>query len=560
MIRHRISTLHTTFLGALSITALFISFACGGGGSSTQVPAPQDKSISVTLSGNGAGSVASTDGEINCGKSCSNSYPVGSVITLNATPASGSTFAGWSVGCSGTAATCTVTVASGSAVTAQFQLVNYTLTVAHSGTGVGTVTSSDGAVNCGTACSAACTSGGSVTLTAVAAPGSNFAGWSGGGCSGTAPTCTVNMGAAEAVTAQFTLQNYTLTVARNGTGSGSVTSSDGTINCGTTCSAAYANGTSVVLTAVAASGSAFTGWSGGGCSGTASQCSVSVTAVSTVTATFTVIPSYALTVSNLASGAGIVTSSDGQINCGSSCSGGYISGTSVTLTASPNSVSNFGGWSGGNCIGTVSTCTVDVSAAVTVTATFSSFGGEIAAWGDSLTYGNQDGTGTTYPSVLAQLTTRSVYNGGVSGESSTQIAARMLDDTSRYGDLTIIWAGRNNSEDESAVLGDIASMVAVLPEPKHFLVLSILNACYEGNIESTAYSQIIALNQALQAAYPNNYLDIRSLLVAQYDPSSPEDVFDHSIDVPPTSLRFDNLHLNAAGYTFVAGQISRAIY
>jgi lysophospholipase L1-like esterase len=100
----------------------------------------------------------------------------------------------------------------------------------------------------------------------------------------------------------------------------------------------------------------------------------------------------------------------------------------------------------------------------------------------------------------------------------------------------------------------------VLPEPKHFLVLSILNACYEGNIESTAYSQIIALNQALQAAYPNNYLDIRSLLVAQYDPSSPEDVFDHSIDVPPTSLRFDNLHLNAAGYTFVAGQISRAIY
>jgi lysophospholipase L1-like esterase len=285
-----------------------------------------------------------------------------------------------------------------------------------------------------------------------------------------------------------------------------------------------------------------------------------VTAVSTVTATFTVIPSYALTVSNLASGAGTVISSDGQINCGNSCSGDYISGTSVTLTASPNSVSNFVGWSGGNCIGTASTCTVDVSAAGTVTATFSSFGGEIAAWGDSLTFGNQDGTGTTYPGVLAQLTTRSVYNGGVSGESSTQIAARMLADTSRYGDLTIIWAGRNNSEDESAVLGDIASMVAVLPEPKHFLVLSILNACYEGNIESTAYSQIIGLNQALQAAYPNNYLDIRSLLVAQYDPSSPEDVSDHSIDVPPASLRFDNLHLNAAGYTFVAGQISRAIY
>ena len=560
MIPQCVSSLKSLFVLALSAAVLFLSSACSAGGGTQAPPVPQDMSVAVSLSGSGAGTVSSGDGNIKCGASCSSSYPVGSTITLTAVPASNSTFVGWSVGCTGTATTCTVTVASGGeAVTAQFALQDYTLTIAHSGSGAGTVTSGDGAINCGTLCSAPYASGSSVTLTAVAASGSNFAGWSGGGCSGTAATCTVTIGAAETVTAQFTLQNYTLTVARNGTGSGTVTSSDGTIHCGTACSAPYADGTSVTLTAVAASGSAFTGWTGGGCSGTASECSVSVTAASTVTATFTVTPSYTLTVSNIAPGAGTVTSSDGQINCGSTCSGGYISGSSVTLTASPNSVSNFVGWSGGGCNGTATTCTVSISAAATVTATFSSFGVEIAAWGDSLTLGNQDGTGTTYPGVLAQLTARSVYNGGVSGQSSTQIATRMLADTSRYGDLTIIWAGRNNYWSQEVVLADIASMVYQLPSPRHFLVLSVLNASYEG-IGTTGYNEVIALNQALQAAYPNNYLEIRSLLVAQYDPTSGQDISDHAMDVPPTSLRFDNLHLNAAGYTFVAGAVSRAIY
>ena len=43
-----------------------------------------------------------------------------------------------------------------------------------------------------------------MTLTAAAVPGSNFAGWSGGGCSGTGATCTVTMSADTAVTATFT--------------------------------------------------------------------------------------------------------------------------------------------------------------------------------------------------------------------------------------------------------------------------------------------------------------------------------------------------------------------
>jgi endoglucanase len=76
-----------------------------------------------------------------------------------------------------------------------------TLTVTRAGTGTGTVTSAPAGINCGTACSAAFPNGTSVTLTAAAAAGSTFAGWS-GACSGTAG-CTVGMTQARAVTAAF---------------------------------------------------------------------------------------------------------------------------------------------------------------------------------------------------------------------------------------------------------------------------------------------------------------------------------------------------------------------
>jgi beta-xylosidase len=87
-----------------------------------------------------------------------------------------------------------ISVAGGGSVT------NYTLTVSKGGTGSGTVTG--GGINCGTTCSASYPSGSSVTLTAAAASGSTFAGWS-GACSGTSATCTVTLDANKSVTASF---------------------------------------------------------------------------------------------------------------------------------------------------------------------------------------------------------------------------------------------------------------------------------------------------------------------------------------------------------------------
>ncbi len=80
----------------------------------------------------------------------------------------------------------------------------------------------------------------------------------------------------------------TLNVVKNGSGSGTVTSSPAGINCGATCSASFGGGTVVTLTATPASAaSIFTGWLGGGCTGT-STCTKTLSASANVSATFAV--------------------------------------------------------------------------------------------------------------------------------------------------------------------------------------------------------------------------------------------------------------------------------
>jgi hypothetical protein len=157
------------------------------------------------------------------------------------------------------------------------------LSMTTAGTGVGTVTSDPPGISCGTSCSYSFADGTSVSLFAKPAKGSSFSGWS-GACSG-AGVCTVSMGQPRSVVATFTLHSPTLTVAKMGKGSGSVTSSPSGISCGPTCSHSYSYGSSVKLAAKPAMGSAFAGWSGS-CAGKAATCTVSMTAARSVLASF----------------------------------------------------------------------------------------------------------------------------------------------------------------------------------------------------------------------------------------------------------------------------------
>jgi len=181
-------------------------------------------------------------------------------------------------------AVCVLVLASGAAAG---RAAVHTLSVALAGSGSGTVTSSPAGIDCGSNCSHDFPTGTQVTLTATAASGSSFAGWSGGGCSGIG-ACKVTMNGAESVTAIFVLvppNNYPLAVSKAGNGSGTVSSSPAGIDCGTTCLHVYPSATEVVLTATPSSGSSFAGWSGGGCSGIGG-CEVTMNAAESVTATF----------------------------------------------------------------------------------------------------------------------------------------------------------------------------------------------------------------------------------------------------------------------------------
>jgi hypothetical protein len=322
--------------------------------------------LAVTKAGTGSGSVTSSPAGIDCGATCEVDYANGTSVTLTAVGAAGSGFTGWSGACTGSSATCTVAMSAARSVTATFTLLPVQLTVGKDGTGSGSVTSNPAGIVCGATCADDFANGATVTLTAVAAAGSSFTGWS-GACSGASATCTVTLDVARSVTATFTLLPVQITVAKAGLGSGSVTSSPAGIDCGTTCSASLANGTTVTLTAVAAAGSSFTGWSGA-CSGASATCTVTLSVARSVTATFALLPVH-LTVTKDGTGSGTVKSTPAEIACGLTCEADFTNGTLVTLTAVAASGSTFAHW-GGACSGTALTCTVTLDVARAVTATF----------------------------------------------------------------------------------------------------------------------------------------------------------------------------------------------
>jgi hypothetical protein len=184
----------------------------------------------------------------------------------------------------------------------------------------------------------------------------------------TAGNIYVGSGFSEAVVYEFgPLTNFfELSVTPEGPGEGKVTSSPAVIDCGATCSAEFAEGTEVTLSATAEAGSEFAGWSGA-CTGTGS-CKVTMSEAKSVTATFEEVPLFTLSVSKAGTGSGTVMSSPAGINCGGTCSAEFEEGKTVTLSATPASGSSFTGWSGA-CTGTAA-CNVTMSEAKSVTATF----------------------------------------------------------------------------------------------------------------------------------------------------------------------------------------------
>jgi Divergent InlB B-repeat domain len=262
-----------TMTAAMKVTATFNKSAT-------------EYALTVTKAGSGTGTVECNTG-LGAGL-CASFYPAGTKVKLTETPAGGSTFAGWSEACSGTGS-CEVTMTAAMKATATFNFAvvsKYPLTITKAGTGTGTVQCNTGS-GAG-ACAAEYNEGTKVTLTATAAAGSTFAGWSVSGQPGACPgtgSCEVTISAATSVIAWFntTPVKFPLTITKAGSGSGTVECNTGS-GAGA-CASEYNAGTVVTLTATAAAGSTFAGWSGA-CTGTGS-CEVTISAAKSVTATFT---------------------------------------------------------------------------------------------------------------------------------------------------------------------------------------------------------------------------------------------------------------------------------
>ena len=426
--------------------------------------------LTVTKSGTGSGTVAG--GAISCGATCSANVSSGTPVTLAATPASGSTFGGWSGACTGTGS-CVVTMTAARAVTATFNGTPVTTPAlinvggAASGTWAADTGFSGGSTYAVTTAIDTSSLGGTIPPQAVlqAERYGEFTYTLGGFTAGSAQTVTLYFaevywtaagqrtfnvaingspvltafdifaaagGAGKAISRTFDTTasaggqvviqltraggpdnpklnaiavgatgpgtEYALTVTKAGAGGGTVSGAG--IDCGATCSATYASGATVTLTATAASGSTFGGWSGA-CTGTSATCTVSMTAARTVTASFGLAPGgYTLTVTKAGTGSGTVTGAG--LSCGAACSASYDAGTTVTLTATAASGSTFGGW-GGACTGTPATCAVSMTSAQAVTATFNTVptdGCKTASGGQS---GNFNTTGAVCYTVNATV-------------------------------------------------------------------------------------------------------------------------------------------------------------
>lgn len=147
----------------------------------------------------------------------------------------------------------------------------------------GRINSSPAGIDCGTSCAGSFPNGSYVSLVATPNTGYAFAGWT-GACTGYASTCSVLMNSSVNVAATFVETAVQVTLVKAGQGQGTISSNAYSCN-QAMCTFTIPRGTILSLAASPGSGSVFSGWSGGNCSGTG-MCVITVDSTTTITATF----------------------------------------------------------------------------------------------------------------------------------------------------------------------------------------------------------------------------------------------------------------------------------
>jgi hypothetical protein len=372
--------------------------------SSFSMPASQPLRYVLNVNAVGAGATAG-----------SGTYGAGTAVQVSAIASGTSVFGGWSgAGCpSGTVTPAAVVMDGDKVCTATFiartnaagmmtpglcdpavdqhgcqEIRQYVLTITMAGTGSGTAMGS-GTYAAGTA----------VQMFADPATHSTFSAWGGSGCpTSAAASATLVLDGDKTCTATFALNQYTLTTGASGPGAGT-----------TTGGGTYRAGTSVQITAAAASNSTFTGWSGSGCPvGSATAATVVMEGDRTCTATFA-LKQYALTIMTAGTGTGVTA--------GGSM---YAAGTPVQISATPASNSTFSGWVGTGCpAGTTTPVTIVIDGDTTCTATFTLNQYVLSINTAGPGSGTVTGAGTYAAGTAAQIAATPAGNSTFAGWSGT---------------------------------------------------------------------------------------------------------------------------------------------
>jgi hypothetical protein len=381
----------------------------------------------VAVTNLGGGTVASTDGRIQCGATCSATYTA-APVTLRAAPDASHDFAGWSGACTAASGDCTLPLgATTNAVTATFALKQAALALSDTSKDFGAITLGGQSApidftvrNAGAQASG--TISASVTDTAdYAITGSTCSGTLAGGASckvsvrfnptgqSGAKPATLSVTAAPGGTVSASLSGSALTP-------GALALSQGSKDFGTVAAFSASAESSFTVTNTGQSAtstpsvtvsdpSSFT-VSTNGCTGplaaSGGTCTigvkftpqgfgaksaslvVSVTG-STSTASLTGTGTVQLTVTK--TGAGTVSSGDATISCGPTCSASYSA--APTLSATPDPGFTFTGWSGDGCTGT-GTCTplLTGTAMTTVVASFTAIPAALSLTPSSGSFGS----------------------------------------------------------------------------------------------------------------------------------------------------------------------------
>jgi hypothetical protein len=258
---------------------------------------PGFKAFSVVKTGTGTGAVECKVGAGSFGP-CGSAYAEGTSVSVQATPASGSSFTslsttgGTSTTCAGSTNPCEVVIgANNVTATAQFTLIPRTLSIVKNGTGGGEVECKFNNAGPFGPCASPQPNGTVVRVRATPDAHSELSALTGNGsasgCAGS--PCVFTIEANTTVTATFDLAGRNLTIVKVGTGNGTF---ECKVNAGSfgACVSTYIDGQTIVIKALPNPQSLFQGWTG--CSSSAgNECTIAaINANTTVTAAFTPLP------------------------------------------------------------------------------------------------------------------------------------------------------------------------------------------------------------------------------------------------------------------------------